>query len=97
MSERIRLSNSAEHSDPGNINLEEYQQFFPALTVLVRDFTLDLKDSKGNTITATDYFKNAIADKPGNNMSMMQENFLRKTIRDSFPQRDAFVMSRPAD
>jgi hypothetical protein len=45
MSERIRLSDSAAHSDPGNINLEEYQQFFPALTVLVRDFALEMKDS----------------------------------------------------
>jgi hypothetical protein len=53
MSERIRISNSDKHSDPGNVNFEEYKQFFPALTVLVRDFTLNLKDSDGNTITPT--------------------------------------------
>jgi hypothetical protein len=67
MSERIRLSNSAAHSNPENVNLEEYKQFFPALTVLVRDFSLLLKDSNGNEITATEYLNNAVAHKPGNN------------------------------
>jgi hypothetical protein len=92
MSERIRLSNSAAHSDPESVKLEEYKPFFPALTVLVRDFSLLLKDSSGNTITATDYLLNAVAHKPGHSMSIMQDNFLRTSIRESFPLLNCFVM-----
>lgn len=47
MSERIRLSNAANHADPNKVEPDEYKKFFPALTVLVRDFSLNLKDSSG--------------------------------------------------
>jgi hypothetical protein len=48
MSQRIQLSNGV---NPGSVDPKEYQAFFPALTVLVRDFYLVPKDEKGQTIT----------------------------------------------
>ena len=67
MSDRIRLSNSLAHCNPDEVNVEEYKLFFPALTVLVRDFALQLKDGGGNTITSKQYIDNAVASKPGSN------------------------------
>ena len=65
MSERIRLSNSDAHSNPKNLEPEEYKQFYPALTVLIRDFSLNMKDSNGNLISPNEYLQRAIAQKPG--------------------------------
>ena len=42
MSASIRLSKSEEHQDPGNIAPEQYKCAFPAITFLVRDFSLNL-------------------------------------------------------
>jgi hypothetical protein len=97
MSERIRLSTASAHSNPDNVSPEEYKQFYPALTVLVRDFSLNMKDDAGKTISPDEYLQNAIAQKPGKSAAIMSENFLRAAISDSFPLLNCFVMCRPAD
>lgn len=48
MSHRIQLSNGVK---PGSVDPKEYQAFFPALTVLVRDFYLEPRDKNGQIIT----------------------------------------------
>ena len=52
MSERIRLSESAEHANPNSMNPKQYKVAFPAVTFLVRDFSLNLKNKEGKEITA---------------------------------------------
>ena len=40
MTNRIRLSNADKHSNPDEVEPEEFAQFFPDITLLVRDFFL---------------------------------------------------------
>jgi hypothetical protein len=52
MSKAIRLSKSAEHENPDDIDPAQYKVAFPAVTFLIRDFSLDLKNKEGKEITA---------------------------------------------
>ena len=97
MSQKIRLSESDAHADPCDVEPEEYKQFYPALTVLVRDFSLEMKDSDKNTISPNEYLQNAIAEKPGKSQTAIENNFTRAAIRDSFPILNCSVMCRPVD
>lgn len=97
MSKRIRLSDSNEHSKPGTVEPKAYKQFYPALTVLVRDFSLDLKDPSKKPISPDEYLHNAIAQKPGQSEDVINDNFVRAAISDSFPLLNCFVMCRPTD
>ena len=74
MTEKIRLSNNYQHQRPEEVEPDEYKQLFPALTVLVRDFELQLKDEEGSSISPDDYFKNAIAKKKGNAPALISTN-----------------------
>ena len=97
MSDMIRLSTADTHNNPDDVEPEEYKQFYPALTVLVRDFSLNLSDSGGKTISPDEYLQNAIAPKPGKSTTVISGNALRAAIRDSIPILNCFVMCRPMD
>ena len=51
MTNRIRLSNADKHSNPDEVEPEEFAQFFPDITLLVRDFSLKLVDKENKSIT----------------------------------------------
>lgn len=55
MTDRIRLSDSDKHSNPDEVDPDEYKPFFPLLTILVRDVDLQLKDDQGKDITPDEY------------------------------------------
>ena len=82
ISEKFRLS--ADQTSPDNIEPEEYKQYFPALTVLVRDFFLQATDAGGNSITPTEMLTKALTPKMGQSMALMQENHLKMTIQNAF-------------
>jgi len=65
MTDRIRLSNEDKHSKPDEVEPKEFAQFFPDITLLVRDFFLKPMDKDNNSITPDQYLENALVDLPG--------------------------------
>ena len=65
MTNSIRLSHADKHSNPDEVEPEEFTQFFPDITLLVRDFFLNPMDKNNNSITPDQYLENALVDLPG--------------------------------
>ena len=55
MIKNIRLSDDERHSDLTKVDAKEFKSLFPAFTVLIRDWYLDMKDNVGREITSDQY------------------------------------------
>lgn len=80
-----------------NNNPEEISVYFPSLLWLLRDFSLKLEDSQGNTITAKQYLENALQLQKGFSETVEEKNKVRKLITSYFKERDCFSMVRPVE
>ena len=67
----------------------------PSFVWVVRDFSLQLIDSKGNHITSKEYLENALALQKNTGKDAEEKNKVRKFITECFPSRDCCTMIRP--
>ncbi|OQS01069.1 guanylate-binding protein, partial [Thraustotheca clavata] len=88
---RIRADASNDDSDNG----EEFSNFFPSFTWVVRDFTLELVDEDGDPITPNEYLERALAPQPGLTQAVMERNRVRHMMTSFFKDRECFTMVRP--
>ena len=63
------------------------QSELPNFVWVVRDFSLQLIDEKGNNITAKEYLENALAQHKGTSKETEEKNKIRKFISESFGTR----------
>ena len=76
----VRASSQGE----GNpTEIQEFQQYFPDFTWVVRDFTLQLKTmgANGRSLTQRDYLKRALADQKGISKEISKKNNVRRMLR----------------
>ena len=76
---------------------EELSEYFPSLLWLLRDFSLKLEDTDGNTITEKQYLENALMKIKGNSEIIEEKNRVRELIKNYFKEKDLFVMVRPVE
>ena len=88
---RIQLSKE------GNDGVVDFKNFFPQLTVLIRDFYLKLEDRERNKITPDQYLSNCFAPKQSTDKKQIEQNAIRATITDCLPVFDCSVLSRPCE
>jgi hypothetical protein len=69
-------------------NLDEIPKYFPSFLWVIRDFTLRLEDSFGNTITSKDYLEKALELQKGTSDAVENKNKIRRMIRHFFVERD---------
>ena len=67
----------------------------PNFVWVVRDFSLQLIDDKGNNITAKEYLENALAQQKGTSKETEEKNKIRKFITESFGTRECFTLIKP--
>ena len=91
LSKQLQVSSYSE-SDP-----EEIPKYFPSFLWVVRDFTLKLHDSYGNTITSKEYFERALENQKGTSDQTENKNRIRRMIKHFFQDRDCFTMVRPTE
>jgi hypothetical protein len=91
LSKTIKLSENSANND------SELAKCFPSLLWLLRDFSLKLEDSEGNTITAKQYLENALQLIKGSSDFIESKNQVRKMIQTYFPERDCFALVRPVE
>lgn len=77
------------------VDSEDYSQYFPAFMWVLRDFTLQLVDEEGDTITPKGYLEGALTSQKGFTDEVEQKNRIRRLIQTFFKERDCFTMVRP--
>ena len=87
LSKFIRLRNGENETEP-----EELANLFPSFLWIVRDFTLQLIDDNGETITPKEYLEKVLE---GSKNMQDPKNKIRKLIKAYFKDRDCFTMVRP--
>ena len=70
---------------------------FPSLLWVLRDFSLQLKDSQGDQITAKQYLENALTLQKGSSDVVESKNKIRRLLKFFFPERDCAVLVRPTE
>jgi len=93
----LNLSNSIQLSNNKKVEPEDLSKYFPSLLWLLRDFSLKLEDTDGNTITAKQYLENGLALQKGSSEVTEEKNKLRRLIKSYFPERDCYTMIRPVE
>lgn len=89
---QVKKSEMLGESDP-----EDIQKFFPSFLWVVRDFSLRLIDSYGNTINQKQYLESALQPQKGSSDAVEQKNRIRRMIQLFFKDRDCFTMVRPVE
>ena len=85
----IKANNNEE------VDIEDYAKHFPSFVWIVRDFTLQLIDSQGETITPKEYLERALQPQKGFSDNVEQKNRIRRHITGLFKDRDCFTFVRP--
>lgn len=81
LSQRIKVR--AGGSEEG----DELDEYFPPFLWVVRDFSLELKDKNGNSITEKEYLENSIELKAGASKQVQERNNVLMCLRNYFKQR----------
>ena len=83
--------------DKNGMSEEEMIDGFPNMMWILRDFTLQMLDENGDTITSKQYLENALKEIPGVSDMIEDKNRLRRGIKSCFPKRDCVILKRPAE
>lgn len=84
LSKYLKVSSTDDNSS--------YNEYFPELLWLLRDFSLRLVDKEDKPITTKQYLENAL------NLETNEEKTkIRKAIKDNFKIRDCFTLIRPVE
>lgn len=78
-----------------DIDSEEYAQYFPSFLWVVRDFTLKLVDTDGESLTAKEYLEKALQNQKGFSDMVEDKNRIRRLLKDFFKDRDCCTLVRP--
>ncbi|TDH70327.1 hypothetical protein CCR75_003991 [Bremia lactucae] len=95
LAKHIKVSASAEEGGTSDgADVRQLHSFFPSFLWVVRDFTLELVDEDGDSITSRDYLERALADQP-RTPANTERNRLRAMMKDFFRDRDCVTLVRP--
>ncbi|CAG9322968.1 unnamed protein product [Blepharisma stoltei] len=84
-------------SQSGQTTAESYAQYFPKFIWALRDFSLQLVDNEGNSITSNEYLENCLELLPGQTDEIKQKNEIRKILTSFFKERECFTFIRPVN
>eukprot|EP01029_Cantina_marsupialis_P028350 TRINITY_DN776041_c0_g1_i1.p1 TRINITY_DN776041_c0_g1~~TRINITY_DN776041_c0_g1_i1.p1 ORF type:complete len:809 (+),score=197.92 TRINITY_DN776041_c0_g1_i1:125-2551(+) len=73
----------------------DFQDFFPSLMWVVRDFSLRLETTDQGKMTPKMYLENALKPMEGYEDEILRHNQIRSTLRNFFPNRDCSLLIRP--
>lgn len=90
----INLSKSIQMKGKGDSDPEELSALFPSFLWLVRDFSLQLVDDDGDTITPKEYLEKVL-DTSKSTYETDDKIKIRKLIKTFFKDRDCHTMVRP--
>lgn len=88
----IQIKSNSKQDDE-----ETIAQYFPSFLWVVRDFALQLKDNKGNPISARDYLERSLESQKGVSDAVESKNRIRRMMKHFFRERDCSTLVRPTE
>ncbi len=82
-------------SNSNDLDIDEYASYFPSFMWVVRDFTLQLVDEDGESITSKEYLERSLEPQKGFSDTVEQKNRIRRLIKNFFKERDCSTIVRP--
>jgi len=92
MSRHIQARSGDESSSP-----DELAELFPSFVWVLRDFHLQLVDSDGETLSASDYMDQRLADDGALDRDSLRRNRVRAAIRTFFRRRECHTLMVPVE
>ena len=74
---------------------KDFAKYLPAFMWVIRDFSLQLKNKEGNSITSKEYLEFSLEMQPGTSEFIVNKNQIRKMVKEYFPNRDCVTLVRP--
>lgn len=84
-------------SSDSDLDVDELANYFPSFLWVIRDFSLQLIDSSGNSITSKEYLENSLLPQKGMSDAIETKNRIRKLLKHFFKDRDCFALVRPSE
>lgn len=79
------------------LDVDEVANYFPSFLWILRDFSLQLIDSTGRSITSKEYLENSLMPQRGMSDAIEAKNRIRKLLKHFFKDRDCFALVRPSE
>ena len=92
LSREIQVKERESSSDT-----DEMPKYFPSFLWVVRDFTLRLVDTMGQSITSKEYLEKALELQKGTSDAVENKNKIRRMIKHFFTERDCVTLVRPIE
>jgi len=92
ISKTLQASNASDKADE-----DEFAKNFPSFFWVLRDFSLQLKDPQGNSITSKQYLENALSLQKGGSETIENKNKVRRLLKHFFSDRDCATLVRPTE
>lgn len=82
-------------SHQGTASADTYAQYFPKFIWVLRDFSLQLVDDDGNSISSNTYLSNCLVPVEDSGEESKQKNTIRKILREFFRDKECVTFVRP--
>ena len=76
-------------------NDKDFALYLPSFMWVIRDFSLQLKNSDGKTITSKEYLEKSLEIQKGSSEFINSKNQIRQLVKEYFPTRDCVTLVRP--
>ena len=73
----------------------DFSMYLPTFMWVIRDFSLQLKNSQGQPITSKEYLEKSLELQKGNSEFINNKNHIRTLVKEYFPNRDCVTLVRP--
>ncbi len=93
----VNIAKKIIQEEEGKDATEEFAKNFPRFMWILRDFSLQLKDAQGNSMSARQYLESALSLQKGSSESVESKNKVRRLLKHFFAERDCSVLVRPTE
>ena len=74
---------------------EDFSLYLPSFMWVIRDFSLQLKNTEGQPITSKEYLEKSLELQKGSSEFIQNKNHIRTLVKEYFPTRDCVTLVRP--
>jgi hypothetical protein len=97
LSKQLQVRNNNSGVAQSFSDADELAEYFPSFLWVLRDFSLQLIDQEGNSITSKQYLENSLKEQKGVSDAVENKNRIRRLIKHFFKDRDCQTLVRPVE
>ena len=89
------IVNITKNIQQKNSSDNDFSIYLPTFMWVIRDFSLQLKNTQGQPITSKEYLEKSLELQKGNSEFINNKNHIRTLVKEYFPNRDCVTLVRP--